>query len=349
VSRQDRKKSAKPRYPPTLFPSTSGRDDVDTIRTAVWYALFADFAGVRTPYAAERLVEPEAFVVKDGVIQHRNKWAAYERGERTPHPKLRARAGQVVPGSQWIFDHVVWEAPRTERRLGERLEPLLRKLEPGVQTILFDSPGLRGLRRRAITAQSLKRLEEMAGFDSLACLTLLVREAHELGDADQAHRIAHSLFKVLVIVCMDCRLGRVIRRWFAIYRDRIFPLATARGKSFRLEEYDIVEVINEFSRIFVVAEDLGDPSALRGETHFMLRAFRRRLTPRAAMVLMSPIGPIDPAASPEMQRQHEARLRYRRWAIDAIRSGSPRMFPPASVLLGTGTDKDNFTDAQTNA
>lgn len=335
------KKSSKKRWVlvhrSPLHPPTTGRDEVDIIQTACWFDHFLGVANLRTPYAAERLVEPEAFGVKEGVVYHRNKWAAYARGQRTPHASLRDRAEQAAPGTRWIFDHAMWEALRTERRLGQRIEPLLRTLEPKVQTVVFDSNSLRGLKRRPIMAASLKSLEEMAGFDSLACLTLLLREAHERADAKQAHRIALSLFKVLVIVCMDCSLWRIVPRWFSLYRDRIFPLAALRNRTFRLQEYDIEEVVEEFTRILLVAEDHGDRHALRGTTHFMLRAFRGGLTPRAALFLRPPIGPSGPTCAVELQLAYERCLRLRRWAIDAIRSRSQHTYPPASLLLGLST------------
>lgn len=243
-----------------LSDSSDCREELEILRTGYWYDEISNRMGWKTPYAMERRIEPEAFGRSaTNNFYHRNKWRHYESGRHSPRQNLRERVNEVVDGSSDAFDHVLWtDALKTERPLGDRMDTLLKTFGLEVQQVVFAAaiPGAtRSYTRRPVDGRMLRKLENRAGLDALACLTLLLREAHEKEKHELAFRIGLSLFWVLLIFCITCSVARIGPRLFSIYRASIFPLARSRERRYLLDEYPLDGATSLLRHYTLAAED----------------------------------------------------------------------------------------------
>lgn len=243
-----------------LCNASGTREEVEILRSSYWYDELSNRMGWKTPYALERIIEPEAFGKCGLNYYHRNKWRHYESGKHSPQRTLREKTDKIVEGSADAFDHVLWEALKTEYPLGDRTNSLLRTLGPEVLNVVFApsiSGASRSYRRKPVDGHMLRKLEDRAGMDALASLTLLLREAHENGQRTLAFKIGLPLLWVLLIFCTTCSATRISYRLFDLYLHKIFPLATTGNRAYCLERYPLSRATSLLTSCVLAAEDRG--------------------------------------------------------------------------------------------
>ena len=279
-------------------------DKLKILKTVYWYDELSGRTGKGTAYALERLIEPEAFGRSgDNTHYHRNKWSRYEDGKHAPQKKLRDQADRIVPGSGAAFDHVLWsDALQMKQPLGDRTDSLLKSLGPDIAQVVFvaNVPGAtRSHLRRPVDGRLLRKLENRAGIDSLACLTILLREAREQDEPKRTMDIGMSLFWVLLMFCTTGTTARIRHVLFDLYRSEIFPLAATEHERFDLDEYPLVRASDLLNRSVLEAEDRGLIGPSWADTvEFMLRLIRGQLGLNLRVALLPKFVRIRPDEQP---------------------------------------------------
>lgn len=169
------------------FPSKTGNDTgagkhrhvIDAMRTTAWFHALRLMTGAKSTYEMERQLEPESFGVDEsGTAYKRNKWRGYRLGRHTPRQSLVEAMERLHPGTQEVFDHVLWDALRSGTLLPRHL--LLKRLRPNVGKIIA-SPRLLN-QNGSLRSDAVERLECLGNFDGLASLVALLREAIAVGN-----------------------------------------------------------------------------------------------------------------------------------------------------------------------
>ena len=86
---------------------------------------------------------------------------------------------------------MLWDTLRLDLSIGQHLEQWLSRLTPEIQALLFEYRKANQTheyrKRRKLGSQAFDSIERQSGLTALACLTILIREAHENGDHEYAH------------------------------------------------------------------------------------------------------------------------------------------------------------------
>ncbi|MBL8507660.1 MAG: hypothetical protein JNM11_04295 [Chitinimonas sp.] len=242
------------------FRATEGgrRDQLDVLRTAVWYSDIEHQLGGGSIYRIERILEPDAFRYKKHSY-HLNKWRRYKVGADTPRAALVERVDGELPGTAALLNHPLWEALRGRKPVKRLLQEEMRRLAPAVQQVVFAGDEFGTARRKPmgpVTRVTLLKLERRAGIDALACLTILLRAAVET-DLEQAFDIARSLYRVLLITCVSVPLGSWTRYIFECYRQAIFPLVNSEEHQFDFDGFDFEDAVTRLNIWLLRLEDDG--------------------------------------------------------------------------------------------
>lgn len=184
------------------------RDVIDAFRTVCWFHELRIRNGVRSTHALEKLIEPETLKKSSiGEPYRHNKWKDYRLGKHTPRKGVILKAENITAGSKEIFNHVLWDALRLNLPIKQHVDQWLNRLTLEVQTLLFEYPQTRqthGYRkRRKLTSQAFEAIERQSGLSALACLTILIREAHEDGDKEYAYQVGFRLCRMLLLTEQD--------------------------------------------------------------------------------------------------------------------------------------------------
>jgi len=215
-------------------------DEVDSARTIYWYQTLSNYLGDERPRAIQRLIDPISIGIdRDGDRIRNSKFKLYAEGKHVPGAALVDSAKKLVKDSEPALNHVVWQVLRECGPIRKKANGWVRNLSPSIQAIVF-GPGfelmLRGDRH---FLASLERREDL---DGLAILTILLKLSVEDGDSEQAWKIAHSIFKVLLMVGPALDEKTIANRIFSLYVDRVFSLVSFDGLVVDLENYRYVEV-----------------------------------------------------------------------------------------------------------
>lgn len=169
------------------FPSKTGngteagkrRHVIDAMRTTAWFHSLRLKTGAKSTYEMERRLEPESFGVDEsGTPFKRNKWRGYRLGRHTPRQSLVEAMERLHPGTQEVFDHVLWDVLRPSTVLPRHL--WLKRLRPNVSKII-SSPRLVN-QDGTLRSDALERLERLGDLDGLAGLVALLQEAIAVGN-----------------------------------------------------------------------------------------------------------------------------------------------------------------------
>lgn len=317
----------------------SGRKDVtDVLRTALWFADVSSRLNATTVYEVEHTLEPEAFGKNgDGDYFHRNKWTKYKVGKHTPNDSLVARVDTRLPGTERILNHVLWEVLQTQQEIDGHTSDWLRQLVPDIQQIIFKthSYGTGNSHQRLIpNRRMLIMLERRAGIDSLACLTILLRESCVQGESAHTFDIGRSLYRVLLILGTTIPIGKIYLELLDVYRARIYSMARHKGLRFRFEDFDFMEATHLLRELLLALEDNNRSGVRWGDS---VRAMCKLLDGGygfdVKFALDPPIGPDDPLSESNAAayREFERLERFRQWGKVSIKTGGHERFPPEDL------------------
>jgi len=214
-------------------------DEVDSVRTIYWYRTLCDYFGDERPRAIQRLVDPISLRTDgDGQPIRNNKFKSYAEGKHVPGVALVQSAKMIVKDSERALNHVVWQVLRERGPIREKANEWAYHLSPDIQAIVF-GPGfelmLRGDRH------FLSSLERREGMDGLAMLTILFKLSIEDEDVEQAWTIAHSIFRVLLMVGPALDEKTIANHVFSLYVNRVFSLVSFNGLIMDLDNYRYIE------------------------------------------------------------------------------------------------------------
>lgn len=227
------------------------RHVVDAMRTSAWFHALRMRTGAKSTYEMEKALEPGSFGIDDsGTAYKRNKWRGYRLGKHTPRPVLVLAMEHLQPGTQPIFDHVLWETLRQGSTLTHH--HLLNRLGPAARNILASSQ----LRKQNgdIRADFVARLERVADLDGFACLLALLRNAINANhDADAQHLSLALCRSAIAAGPLLYSLG--IAGPFADYINSNFLSHTSlNGRRYELNAYDYLQRAKLSASIVYAAE-----------------------------------------------------------------------------------------------
>lgn len=274
---------------PLRYDEMAESDLLKVVNVSFWFDHLLIRTGALTAYALETLIEhTDSDGKRKSDRPKRNKWPKYARGLHAPRRSLLVAVEVKVPGSIYIFDHPLWVALAMDELIGNRAEQLIRQLSPSIQEIVLRSIAAQG---GGLGPLQLRRLERRAGLDSLACLTILIRLAHERGDNKNLLEMGRALYNVLLMFCTSANAERLSELFYRLFRDRIFPLCVSRNRGIRLENFNFSDRVHALKRLASPVErpgaELGSALWLATVT-FSFAALHRLNT---GMALTPTIGP----------------------------------------------------------
>lgn len=284
----------------------------------------------------ERRLEPEAFgfTKNDHLPFRRNKWTYYRVGRHTPRPEFVSEISTRCSGYTTDFDHVLWDVLRTERPVLPNTDQWIRRLEPTVQILLREKKVARGTSRvrvHKLGKRQLTMLERRASLDVLACLTVLLREAHEEGNQKYAFELGERVCRVLVMIGDTLNGHGIAQPLHEFYELVILPLAVFRGMRPTLAGIDFMELVGHLSHRMYHLHHV-DTWSLSLEAY---RAYQQKIISGDYgfdyLHLLNPIPrPVDlsPPLDNPLYRSWQAENALRLWALNAQRTFSHEQFPP---------------------
>ncbi|HAV6220247.1 TPA: hypothetical protein PPD39_000727 [Acinetobacter baumannii] len=212
--------------------STKRRDQIDTLRTTIWYSYIEMNFTNSTNYKIEKLIEPESFRKSEaGNYFHSNKWTKYKIGKHTPGNKLINKANQHVKGTAKIINHIVWEAIRGRKSLKWFMEDGVNQLSWDVQRIIFKTINDQNELISVLhIRKDLRRLERLANLDALAALIFFLRIADDQNQRKIALSIGHSIYRILLVMCVFLPLAKFRYELAFLIYLYVFPLCQSEMK-----------------------------------------------------------------------------------------------------------------------
>ncbi|WP_312049653.1 hypothetical protein [Acinetobacter courvalinii] len=220
--------------------STKRRDQIDTLRTIIWYSYIEMNFANSTNYKIEKVIEPESFRKSEaGNYFHSNKWTKYKVGKHTPGNKLISKANQHVKGTAKIINHIVWEAIRGHKSLKWFMEEGVYQLSWDVQRIIFKSVNDQNELISVLhVRKDLRRLERLASMDALAALIIFLRIADDQNQRKIALSIGHSIYRILLVMCVFLPLAKFRYELVYLIYLYVFPLCQSEMKKFDRNDVD---------------------------------------------------------------------------------------------------------------
>ena len=227
---------------------TSKHDSIDSIRTRYWYAMLEMETGLQSAYAMERWFEPDAFGVgeKSSKRYHRNKWASYRNGKRTPRTALIEQVDGRQLGSARLINHVLWRTLRVSEEVRSHIGPWISELEPSIQSLIHRKAAaspVSAKQRRRVDARLIGIIGRHASLDSLACLTMLLREAWETGNSSVAFHAVVPTLNVLIAHCCARPMFDLAEELYEIYKRDVFSLVIDDNMKYDFERYNFPQVV----------------------------------------------------------------------------------------------------------
>lgn len=147
----------------------------------------------------EKLLEPESFRTDAlGSTYRRNKWRGYGLGRHTPKPSLIQTMEVSYPGTQNLFDHVLWDILRPQFSATTHAHAWLCRLSPRVASVIAN-PKSR-TQHGGLRAGTLARLERISDLDAMACVIVFLRSAIESQNTrSEALMLSESLYRMAIV------------------------------------------------------------------------------------------------------------------------------------------------------
>lgn len=276
---------------------------------------------------------------KNGTIRHyRSKWSRYEQDRHTPKGKTLQRVEELAPGSTHELQHPLWEVLDLSTTTMMNGDAFLRRLDPEVQEIIFDSLPIgisRCFQRAAITQSLLDKLERRASLDVLACLTWLLREASLRDKQVTARKVARNLHNVLLMLSIELHERKAALPLLEIFIRDILPLGLERYFRMWMVPSDFVYASARLN-ILVYQTKRGNKRTLswvqRVKIMHKLLQGDIGLDVKYAMAPQFDLN--DELGIPEeVVKDHCRETRLREWGWEQIMSGEHERFPPTELLF----------------
>jgi hypothetical protein len=217
-------------------------EEVDSTRTIFWFRTLCDYLDDERPRAIQRLIDPISIRTdREGDRIRNNKFKSYAEGKHVPSTTLVSAAKKVVKDSERSLNHVFWEVLRERGSVKDKATQWVQRLTPDIQAIVFGTGLEVAIRGDRHFLGSLERRDSM---DGLAMLTILLKLSFEENDHEQAWDIAHSIFKVLLMIGSELDEKLIADRVFNLYRERIFSLVYFKDQVVDLGSYKFLKVVD---------------------------------------------------------------------------------------------------------
>lgn len=228
------------------------KDVTDVLRTVFWYEGLLLQTKEKTAYRLAKIFDPDLFGIKDGVPFNSGKWQKYAKGENTPSSQKVMVVDLVASGSASEINHVLWKVLRLKyRSTAANITSSLRQLDPSIQSVIYGRKNADGsLTRNEVNLKCLDTIVQRGSIDSLACLTILLREAAFLPQEKLAFEIALRIHQVLLILGAAFYERRIGDALVQLFSERIFPLVRWKEYRFYIENEKFIEssyLLNELS------------------------------------------------------------------------------------------------------
>jgi len=255
------------------------KDSVDIPRVKVWVEHSKLALGVKSLYALEQRLEPDAFSYESEsgkVENHRNKWRRYWKDGVEPRRKLIEYVETKAPGSRERLTDPCWTVLRALASDDQDIQPLalLRMLPPGILKQLFafggESDGV--WRRRPLTERTIKRLERRDDIAGLATLSILVVEAQLSGKGHLALELGGALFYALVRLPFgrDRALAAAAPELFKLLCERVFPRARSNTRQLCVEKVNFSQLVELVGLVLDSRDGSNGAGCQRNQTLDML-------------------------------------------------------------------------------
>lgn len=200
----------------------------------------------------QRMVNPASLSISVyGLKIPNSKFKTYADGTAVPSAKLVAEVELHVKGSADILNLVLWRVLRSHGSIENNAKAWMYEL------VALTSLGLVFTPDHKIALKGdhhfLPALERRAGFEALTALTIIFKLNLEAGDTEQAWNVAHSIFRVLLLMGGELLDLDIAQPLFELYVDRIFSQVTFDGKVFDFAGYKFEVIAAVFESI---AQDL---------------------------------------------------------------------------------------------
>lgn len=236
-----------------------GRDDIDVVCVALWYAYIKRKLSESSLYQIEKVIEPAAFGKNQyGDAFHRNKWSKYRAGKHTPHQALIDAAELHAKGSANMINSVIWEAIRGRKELDWFVSEGIGQLSWEVKKVLYKSTKyqLSSELFLAVEQKELLRLERLAGLDALAAQIVLLRVADHKNERERALAIGKSIYRTLLIMCTALPFWDFSSALMSLLISYVLPLAHDGSKRVHLESEKVFfNKVKELNDVFLTLED----------------------------------------------------------------------------------------------
>lgn len=207
---------------------------LNVLRAGVWFEGLRIRLHQSTAYGVGQRLQPHTY--RDGLYHH-NVWAKYAVGKHLPSAETVYACEQQVPRSSYLLEDPSWDLLDVSRPIGGDGDKLLKRLRPSIQSALFEERALAMGRyvRRTAPVQPLIRLEGQADLQAIAAAVVLVREAHEAGDASRAFDIGRSLHGIMLMAATVTGLRAIAPELFEYLIRYVFPMASDTFVEFELD------------------------------------------------------------------------------------------------------------------
>ena len=163
-----------------------------------------------------------------GRINHSNKWRGYLRGKTMPGLNTLTKVKEIT-GVDFNpeLHQVLWVAMDVTVPLGNRTKALLKTLDEEIRDLALLIYAKLHRKNERIDYDSFgwcHSLGEKAGLQALAAMTLLLREANELGTTNATWQMPWFLFQMLLVLGPELQQRGIAYLVYPFYLEHILPL-----------------------------------------------------------------------------------------------------------------------------
>ncbi|MBB5192296.1 hypothetical protein HNQ50_003037 [Silvimonas terrae] len=180
---------------------------------------------------------------------HSGKLRSYQSGTHGPNVETVAAVNRHVPGTARFLDQVLWSAIGGRLSTTELWVQGLMQFAPTIQAIVveLDAYGQSTGEPPLATVRHLRKLQQCASPEALACLIILLRHAAETGNTKLSLGIGRAVFSVSLIVCSQFPYNLMARELFELLREHVFVFASSDEERLDFSGVDFVGSVQALS------------------------------------------------------------------------------------------------------